>query len=85
MRLAVCDVVCDRIRHRLCMDHGGTLTMAPFDRLTSLLDSCAYAVGQWVIDNPLAAFAALCAVLFVAILYVFKAALHASDVPRRQW
>ena len=85
MRLAVCDVVCDRIRHRLCMDHGGTLTMAPFDRLTSLLDSCAYSVGQWVIDNPVLAGAALVAAFFLLILYVFRVALHDSDVPRRQW
>ena len=42
-------------------------------------------IGQWIVDNPLLAGAALVAAFFACILYVFRAALHDSDVPRRQW
>ena len=57
----------------------------PFARLSHLLETLAYGLGQWIVDNPLLAGAALVAAFFACILYVFRAALHDSDVPRRQW
>lgn len=47
----------------------------------ALAESCA----RWVIDNPLIAAALLFAALFALFLSVFRAALHASDVPRRKY
>jgi hypothetical protein len=59
--------------------------MQPFARFSHLLDSLAYGLGQWVIDNPVAAGAALCAVLFALIWWAFRVALAAHNVSRREW
>ena len=45
----------------------------------------AESIARWLVDNPMVAAALLFAALFALILSVFRAALHASDVPRRKY
>ena len=57
-----------------------------------MLDSIIYqggalaeSIARWIVDNPLIAAALLLAALFALFRSALRAALHASDVPRRKY
>ena len=56
-----------------------------FDRVLYTGGHLAESLAAWIVDNPLIAAALLVAALFALFLSVFRAALHASDVPRRKY
>ena len=45
----------------------------------------AESIARWLVDNPMVAAALLFAALFALFRSALRAALHASDVPRRKY
>ena len=57
-----------------------------------MLDSMLYqggalaeSIARWIVDNPMVAAGLLVAALFALFRSALRAALHASDVPRRKY